>query len=145
MKGVLVAAFFGALSIFYGYQFLRSWNAGQTSTRTTGSPVTVAFTDATISANYGNGETRSIDWNSITKVGITTSDEGPFVEDVFWGLHAGEEIKVAYPQGANGEQALLRAMQERLVGFDNGQVIEAMGSTSNAHFTVWERTNDGIA
>ena len=104
--------------------------------------VKVEFTDTTISATYENGERRSVKWTALTKVGITTTDEGPMIEDVFWGLHADEAVKVVYPQGAIGAQELLKAMQSKLAGFDNEAVVHAMGSTRSAHITVWERASD---
>ena len=74
-------------------------------------------------------------------VGIRTTDEGPFLPDVFWGLHgADKKPAVVYAQGATGEPALLEALQSRLNGFDNQKVIEAMGCTDNAFFLVWEKS-----
>jgi hypothetical protein len=42
------------------------------------------------------------------------------------------------PMDAEGEHALLKTMQRRLAGFDNMAVVEAMGSTRNASFVIWE-------
>lgn len=144
-KGVWGAAFFAFCAFYYAYDLFRAKSTASAASRDPVGAVTVAFTDTTITAKYGNGETRSVAWASLTKIGITTTDEGPFVQDVFWGLHSGEEVAVAYPQDANGGQELLRAMQERLTDFDNRSVIEAMGSTSNAKFTVWENVRDSTA
>ena len=107
-----------------------------------GADVEVAFTDSAITATYGNGETRSVAWAALSRVGITTTDDGPVAEDVFWGLHAGDEVKVIYPGGAVGAQGLLEAMQSRLPGFDNEALVRAMGSTSHAFFVVWDRADD---
>jgi hypothetical protein len=99
----------------------------------------VTFDDRTITARYPNGETRAIAWDELTLVGIKTTDEGPFVADVFWGLHGLDgKPQIVYPQGAMGEGELLEEMQHRLVDFDNRQLIEAMGSTRNALFVIWQ-------
>lgn len=99
----------------------------------------VTFDDRTIAVRYPDGQTRAIGWQELTQVGIKTTDEGPFVADVFWGLHGPDgEPQVVYPQGATGEGELLSEMQRRLVDFDNRQLIEAMGSTGNAFFVIWQ-------
>ena len=103
------------------------------------SKVSLAFDDEAITASFADGTRKMVRWAELTKVVIVTTDEGPFVEDVFWGLYAGDDVKMAYPQIVEGSRPLLAAMQERLEGFDNEAVITAMGSTDNARFTVWER------
>lgn len=140
--GLFGAAFFGFCAVYYAFDLLRQPDTASASIATASSKVTIEFTDATITAQYGDGGTRSVAWASLTKVGITTTDEGPFVQDVFWGLHCREGVAVAYPQDANGSREFLVAMQNRLPDFDNRTVIEAMGSCSNAKFTVWERFRD---
>jgi hypothetical protein len=105
----------------------------------------ISFDDRQIRVTYSNGETRSILWTDITMVGIRTTDEGPFLPDVFWGLHGVDKSpEVVYPQGATGDSALLEAMERRLAGFDNRKVIEAMGSADHAFFLVWEKKDDSV-
>ncbi len=73
---------------------------------------------------------------------IETTDEGPFVPDVFWLLLTKDMSSgCIIPQGAAGENKLLEAMQKRLSGFNNEALIEAMGSTDNGRFLIWERGN----
>lgn len=99
----------------------------------------ITFDDRTITVRYPDGDTRAIGWDELTLVGIKTTDEGPFVADVFWGLHGPDgKPQVVYPQGATGEGELLAEMQRRLADFDNRQLIEAMGSTGNAFFVIWQ-------
>lgn len=69
-------------------------------------------------------------WKHIQKIEIITTDDGPLAPDVFWLLH-GTHSGCVIPQGATGESELLEWLQA-LPGFDNGALIEAMGSTSNA-------------
>jgi hypothetical protein len=120
-----------ALYVFHALRSSRGGDAGA-------SKVQVFFDDSTITAQYGNGERRSIAWNALTKVGITTTDEGPMVDDVFWGLHSQERVEIVYPSEAIGAQELLRAMQARLKDFNNEALIRAMGSTANDRFVVWQ-------
>ena len=101
--------------------------------------VRVGFDDREIVCSYPEGTFRRVGWSGLTEIRIRTTSEGPFLPDVFWGLHAGEgEPRVVYPQGAVGEEGLLEAMQ-RLPGFDDGEVIRAMGCTDDALFIVWRR------
>lgn len=102
------------------------------------SAFTVTFSDSEITVTAPDGERKSVAWNALTKVGIRTTDDGPMQADVFWGLHAGAgEPAIVFPGGATGETALLEALQRRLPGFRNEELIQAMGSTSNAYFTLW--------
>jgi hypothetical protein len=106
----------------------------------------VTFDDRAVTARYPNGETRAITWDELTLVGIKTTDEGPFVADVFWGLHGLDgKPQIVYPQGATGEGELLEEMQHRLVDFDNRQLIEAMGSTRDALFVIWQSASLSVA
>jgi hypothetical protein len=81
----------------------------------------LTFDGQAITLRHPDGNLQVIDWGELTLVGIRTTDEGPFVADVFWGLHGRDgKPPVIYPQGATGEDELLREMQRRLVGFDEG-------------------------
>ena len=78
-------------------------------------------------------------WSDLARVTILTTGAGPFMTDLFWVLSAREgSHDIVLPLGAKGEHELLKAMQRRLAGFDNLAVIEAIGSTDNASFVVWE-------
>ncbi|WP_017452572.1 hypothetical protein [Herbaspirillum rubrisubalbicans] len=100
--------------------------------------VVIFFDDEQVRVTYPNGEVRSLHWAELSLVGIQTTDDGPLMSDVFWGLHGADGTPaIIYPQGASGEPALLAAMQKRLAGFDNEKVIQAMGCTNDAYFKVW--------
>ena len=99
----------------------------------------VEFDEATISVTDPEGVRHSVPWSALTKVAIRTTDAGPHEPDVFWGFHAGSSTpSVVFPQGATGEDQLLEALQSRLPGFRNDQLIQAAGSTSNTFFVLWE-------
>ncbi len=76
-----------------------------------------------------------ISWSDLQKVEIFTTDEGPFVPDVFWILH-GSQHRCTIPQGATGDDLLLERLQE-LPGFDKEAFITSMSSPSNARFVCW--------
>lgn len=130
------AAFFAAGAAIFAFSIWRSRHPLPEKEN-----VTVTFTETAITAKYSNGERRSIEWVNLSEVGVTTTDEGPIAEDVFFGLHAEGAVRVVYPCTASGSQELLAAMQERLPGFDNEALINAMGSSENNHFVVWRGAN----
>ena len=81
-----------------------------------------------------------IAWKSLTEVGILTTDDGPFLEDVFWVLVGEAESNACIvPQSASGTQALLARLQE-LPGFDNSAVMRAMTCAESNRFVCWRRT-----
>ena len=85
-----------------------------------------------------DGETQQIQWDDLDEVGIVTTDEGPFVEDVFFMLMSKDNQVCAIPQGAEGNEDLLSRLQ-LLPDFDNETLIQAMGSTSNQNFRLWKK------
>lgn len=89
--------------------------------------------------HHPQGELQQIRWSDLHEVGIVTTDEGPFVEDVFFMLLSEDREGCAIPQSAEGMDELLTRLQA-LPGFDNNAVIEAMGCTSNSNFRLWEKT-----
>ena len=98
----------------------------------------VRISDTEVACERPDGKTERVGWSDLQRVEILTTSEGPMVPDVFWILH-GTNGGCAIPQGATGERALLERLQA-LPGFDNGQVIEAMGSTSDRRFLCWEKS-----
>jgi hypothetical protein len=100
---------------------------------------TVEFDDTAIRRRLPNGAVESITWDELAAIDIMTTDGGPYTEDVFWLLMSGDQSRgCAVGGGAGGFTELLPRLQA-LPGFDNGEVIKAMGSTGNARFVVWRR------
>src|SRR5262245_17352890 len=79
-----------------------------------------------------NGLATSFQITEINRIAIRTTDQGPFVEDVFFVLATSFE-SYWIPQEATGCSVLLETLQ-RLPGFDNGAVIAAMRCTDNREF-----------
>jgi hypothetical protein len=102
-------------------------------------PDRVSVTPEVVTRFRPDGVREAVRWDDLAEVGIVTTDEGPWSEDVFWLLIGSDgRSGCAVPQGADGANELLVALQ-KLPGFDNQAVIEAMGSTSNAKFLCWKR------
>ncbi|MET0210590.1 MAG: hypothetical protein ABW220_16200 [Burkholderiaceae bacterium] len=99
----------------------------------------VTFDDVGVTRTMKDGRTESARWDQLDEVRVMTTDEGPWGEDVYILLIAGSG-GCAVPQGAAGSSQLVERLG-KLAGFDNGKFIEAMGSTSNAEFVCWRRSN----
>ena len=98
----------------------------------------IEVNDTGVFRNLGDTQ-ESLTWTSLRSVTILTTDEGPFVEDVWW-LLEGESGGVAVPGGAPEVTAIMQHL-EQMPGYNPDAVIAAMGSIENARFTVWERPN----
>lgn len=98
----------------------------------------VAFDDEAITSSGEGREDETVAWADLTEVVILNEDAFP-VGSQYW-LLAGKDGKgAAIASEAEGMQALLAAMQERLPGFDNEAVIQAMASLDGA-FRVWKKS-----
>jgi hypothetical protein len=82
-------------------------------------------------------------WADLSKVRILTTNEGPWVEDVYFLLETQGGKGCAVPHGAAVRTRLLEELQSRLPGVRDEKVIEAMSCTDNSSFTIWERADAG--
>ena len=104
---------------------------------------TVTIDSDGIVCTYPDGESSAIRWDELWTVEIQTTDEGPWLEDVFFVLYDSSEKPVlVVPQEAVGSQDLLVALQE-LPEYDDDAVIRAMGCTSNQNFRCWRGSVKG--
>lgn len=89
---------------------------------------------------YEHGMMRDeIAHEQINEIAVVTTDEGPFVDDVFLVLSGGDkEIKI--PQEAENFEALFDVFK-KFEGFNFEAFIEAMSSTENAKFVCWRRAD----
>jgi hypothetical protein len=131
-----------ALAIFVGLVvlFLARWMCiRRTSTRLQPeASVLLEWDDTGACVRYPEGRVVTVRWDSLSSVRICTTDEGPWRPDVFWLLTDVDGVVLIAPQGATGEDGFLQELERRLSGFDDREVIKAMGSTDNAVFTLWE-------
>jgi hypothetical protein len=100
---------------------------------------TVLFDDEKITRTMRDGNQETLLWSDLEEVAIITTDEGPFVDDVFWVL-SGKASGCLAPSEAVGVGELIVRLQ-KLPGFKNEVVIEAMGSTTNAKFVCWTKAD----
>ena len=102
-------------------------------------PVPCVFIDdLVVRRELGDGKIEEVAWDDLVEVQIVVTDEGPFVDDVFFLLAARDGSGVCVPQGAPGSETLLERLQ-KLPNFDNGEVIRAMACSENARFVCWKK------
>jgi predicted metal-dependent HD superfamily phosphohydrolase len=77
----------------------------------------------------------SIPWPDVVAVGIRTTADGPFAEDVFWQFLLRDGV-VEIP-GACVDGSAFDELRAHLPGLDSAKVIRAMTSTQERIFRVW--------
>ena len=77
-------------------------------------------------------------WADVTRALIITTSAGPWGEDVYFVLESTGGKGCIVPHEAAVRTKLLEEMQARLAGVNDSKVIEAMGSTDNSTFVIWE-------
>lgn len=97
----------------------------------------VIFDDDKVTHSPLRGEDVQFYWKGLSEVSIETTDQGPFVDDVFWVL-SGNGMSCRISNAAKGMDELLRKLKE-LPGFDYDVAIVAMAMASNAKFECWRR------
>jgi hypothetical protein len=101
----------------------------------------VQLSEEGVSTVDGAGKRTHLAWSHLTEVGILTTSDGPWTEDVYVVLKddGGQSCLVPHARASELLKRLLR-----LPGFDHEKFIAAMGSTSEARFVCWTgRPGDG--
>ncbi|MDR0244940.1 MAG: hypothetical protein LBJ65_25370 [Burkholderia sp.] len=116
-------------------------NAAPSPVRPSGRPSgwTVTTTGTRIESTDQTGTTRGIALSDLGAVLIETSDQGPFVSDVWWILFdTNQQFACGFPQDAEGAKAAVDRLLD-LPGIDHRKVIDAQTSIQNATFPIWAR------
>jgi hypothetical protein len=91
----------------------------------------------------GPGTRAAIAWDTLVRIEIVTTDQGPFQEDVFWFFVDADGSACSLP-GAEVDGSVLERVSA-LPGVHYEAVIQAMGSCEDAQFLVWSRTESGAS
>ena len=85
-----------------------------------------------------NGDGRKYPWTAVKHIGILTTSDGPWCEDVFFIIKTDlGDICITH---AEAQKTRLLEQFKVLPGFNYGQVVSAMASTSEASFACWDRS-----
>ena len=85
-----------------------------------------------VSCHWPDGHFESVDRNDLKAVEIKNTDEGPFVQDVFFVLY-GNDSSCVVPLDAERFDVFFERLR-RLPGFDSQAVVAAMSCTDDANF-----------
>lgn len=83
-----------------------------------------------------DGKEVTVDLNDLQSIHIVTTDEGPFLDDVFWVLEDNNKRCLIVENQRSADIDLMRKLDRP--NFDYGAVVAAMGSADNASFLVWQ-------
>ncbi len=75
-------------------------------------------------------------WSDVLHVGILTTDDGPWFDDVFFVIRTKTGDLCIASEDAQAKNLLEQF--GRLPGFQWEKVVEAMGSTNDASFACWD-------
>jgi hypothetical protein len=132
-----LAGLLAAIALFFGVM-------GEAPRAAKAAPSRIEIDGEGVRRLQGSKLIEAVRWEDLIKVSIVTTDEGPFVEDLFWLLHSKDGRGCVVPH-ADAVEANLLARLQRLPRFDNEAVISASGSTQGAEFTCWVgTTGEGI-
>ncbi len=81
-----------------------------------------------------DGTVEAVTWAELVRVEAVTTDQGPYVEDLYFLLFARDGHGCAVRQ--DHSQAVLPRLLD-LPGFDHAAFVTACGSTENARFVCW--------
>ncbi len=98
----------------------------------------VTFDEVRVEYVGADGKQQHIAWGDLVEVSVLTTNEGPFIDDVFFFLLGPtSEQGICVPQGATGSQQLVERLV-KLPDFDDSALINAMRSTDNNRFICWK-------
>lgn len=97
----------------------------------------------TVTLHYSIGESETLDLDQLQAVRILTTDNGPFGNDLYFILEG--EWGKRFISGELDDCQHLFGLFDCLPNFDHQQSVQAMGSTENAVFEVWNAPEQEVA
>jgi hypothetical protein len=98
----------------------------------------ITIDDEGVRRQLADGTEEAVTWEKLSEVAIRTTPEGPWKEDVFFLLMAEGGGGCAIPAGDPSADDLMSRLQS-LPDFDNDAFIEAMTTTEDGLFVIWQR------
>lgn len=97
----------------------------------------ITITDESVKVKHPKRKTEQINWKDIEEIAVVTTDEGPFLPDV-WLVLMGKDSGCTLPQGAPKYDEVFDIIS-KYEGFKFDEYIKSASSTGNARFDVWKR------
>lgn len=100
----------------------------------------ISITDEYVKVEHPKRNIEEIKWNEIEEISIVTTDEGPFLPDV-WLMLIGNGKGCSMPQGAPKYEEVYDIVS-KYEGFNFEEAIKAATSTDNAKFQLWKKNKN---
>ncbi|KMW56267.1 hypothetical protein AIOL_001219 [Candidatus Rhodobacter oscarellae] len=86
---------------------------------------------------YGPDGGSSVSLNDVARIRINTTDQGPFMADLYWEFTERSGLRLVFPGDAVGAEKIFDALAV-FDGADFQAIVEANTHTEDASFLVWE-------
>ena len=80
----------------------------------------------------------AVSLDDLSKIAIRTTDQGPFVSDMFWEWTDGSGQTLAIPSDAEGSEQIFDALSA-LSGVDYDAIMKASGEVTHNYFVIWRK------
>ena len=98
----------------------------------------ITLTDENLTVAHPGQTVQQIQWSAIEKIELVTTDEGPWLPDVWLVLSGGGDV-CSIPQGAKHYEEVYDKISV-LPDFDFEAVLSATRCTDNARFMLWKKS-----
>lgn len=103
---------------------------------TPGGSFSLIITEHEIACEHPERERESVPWDEITEIMLVTTDEGPFLPDM-WFVFMGKSKGCSVPSEAKGIDLLWDEIKKRFNNFNYDAVIQA--GTDNDQKILWKK------
>ncbi|MFT5592569.1 MAG: hypothetical protein ACI8SR_000928 [Oceanicoccus sp.] len=135
--GAVLSVFIGLTIFILLYLFLRKFTTYELNY------IKPIFSYTGEQGIYNNGESElTFNWRDVVNVEIITTDQGPFVDDLWWVFFLSDDSYIPISGNAEGCNDLIDCIVNQLGEPDWHQIIESSGSCENASFKVWDRLGE---
>lgn len=93
----------------------------------------VEFDAQGVQTDCSSSKLSLLKWNDISGILIQNTSGGPWAPDIWWILARRDGAILCFPQGANGENALISELQRRFPTME----IRGMNSTKDEVHLIW--------
>lgn len=80
----------------------------------------------------------AVSLDDLLKIAIRTTDQGPFVSDMFWEWTDSSGQTLSIPSDAEGSEQIFDALSA-LSGVDYEAIMKASGEVTQNYFVVWQK------
>ncbi len=100
-----------------------------------------SFNELGLSLQTKNNEKQTCLWAEVNKILIITTDEGPFVDDVFWVFQTAKGGIIVPSETAVDNDKKIMDCAKYFPNFNWEIALKSVTSAKNAEFVVWEQAS----